>query len=475
MELYTKDGKFVEIGITVLDVLEVLSYPEEIIDKMIEEDLLNYKYGLSFNEFLFLCFDVKNPEILREYTDIFNKFKNKYSSRVEYIEYISILKEKSYRWEFPRFNIHPELLEKLNENMNPNYTIEEKILYYYFKLCFLLGVDTKYNFACILFDELGAYNFKKSSNRLSTINTDNNEAACFEFAALLDKLIMMHDEVVAGWPYTGDRQHVSSEAVINRTFYKFDALEDPHGKNKAYRDLTNVKLNKGYDGIIVGGDDYISGVNSHLPYIDKIYNDVQKEFSLFLHQTKFTSEIMVEFFSCLEKLNLGEKVKQVIKKYFIKFNRIPLKGVEYYIETLTTYRTMIENETSNSIKLTGVGSTIEGYDFKIVLSTKDKNDDYIYILFGSASIDVLNKNDMEQLLNSNKIIVTKSKEAIRNENGHLDYLIKYRTIPGIDEEFQIKMNKKAEKTVLWPMLQETYQDSLNMSDEEKKLVKSTDN
>ena len=473
MELYTKDGKIVDIGITVLDVLEIMSYPEEIIDKMIEEDPIDYKYGLSFNEFLFFCLDIDNPEILNEYTDLFRKFQNKYSSKIEYIEYISILKEKSLRWEFPEFNIHPELLEKLNENINPNYTIEERILYYYFKLCFLLNVDTKYNFACILFDELGAFNFQKSSNRLSTINSDNNEAACFEFAALLDKLMIMHDQVVAGWPFTGDRQHIWSEAVINRTFYKFDALEDPHGRNKSYRDLTNVKLNKGYDGIIVGGEDYMTGVNSHLPYIDRVYNDVQKEFSWFLQQTKFTPEVMSKFFSNLEKINLDEKVKQVIIKYFIKFNRIPLKGVEYYIETLTTYRTMLENETSNFIQLTGVGSTIDGYDFKVVLSTKDKNDDYIYILFGGEYIDILNKNDMIHLLDSNKIIITKSREFIRDENQKLTSFVKYRTIPGIDEEFQKDKNKKAEKTVLWPMLQNVYNESLNTEVTNKVLAKTT--
>lgn len=475
MELYTKDGRKVDVEITIWDIIEVITYNEDFVDKMIVENPADYRYGLSFNEFLFLCLDLRDPNVLGENKDAFLKFFHKYSEKIEYIEYISVLEEKSHRWEFPEFNIHPELLEKLNQNISPNYTIEEKILYYYFKMCFLLNVDTKYNFACILFDELGAFNFQKSSNRLSTINTDNNDAACFEFTALLDKLIMMHNQVVAGWPYTGDRQHVWSEAVINRTFYKFDALEDPHGRNRSYRDLTNVKLNKGYDGIIVGGEDYVKGVNSHLPYIDKIYNDVQKEFSWFLQRTKFTSEVMVEFFSHLDKLNLEEKVKQVIKKYFIKFNRIPLKGVEYYIETLTTYRTIIENETSNSIRLTGVGSTIDGYDFKIVLSTKDKNDDYIYILFGSESIDILNKNDMVQLLDSNKIIITKSREMIRNEEGHLDYLIKYRTIPGIDEDFQTKMNKQAEKTVLWPMLQKTYEDSLNISDKDKKLIKSTDN
>ena len=221
MELYTKDGRNVDVEVTVWDIIEAISYNEDFVDKMIEENPSDYRYGLSFNEFLFLCLDLENPDILGEDVNAFYKFYYRYFKEIQYIEYIHILVDKSNGDSLPDFEINPRLLEKLNENINPNYTTEERIVYYYFKLCFLLSIDNLYNFACLTFGEFGASNFKKAPNRLSEINDINNQAACFEFTAILDKLILMEGEYAAGWSYTGDRNHIHTEGILNRKLYRF--------------------------------------------------------------------------------------------------------------------------------------------------------------------------------------------------------------------------------------------------------------
>lgn len=475
MELYTKDGRKIDVEITICDIIEVITYNEDFVDKMIEENPADYRYGLSFNEFVFLCLNLENPDVLEENADAFYNFYYKYNKKIEYIELISILAEKSRGHITPEFEIDTGLLKLLNENMNPNYTTEEQIIYYYFKLCFLLSIDNLYNFACLAFGELGAMNFKKSPNRLSEINNIDNMVACFEFSAIIDKLITSSGEYAAKWVYTGDRTHINTEAVINKKLYKFDALEDPLGRNKSYRDLLNVKLNYGYNGIIAGYEDLINGVNSHLPYIDKIYNDVQKEFSWFLTQKKYSKEIIHESLSYIDYLDVNQNIKQVLKEYFINFNSVPLKGIEYFLEILGAYKNTIEEHTNRVVQLTGVASTTESYDFKIVVSVITNKNEYIYFLLGDDNIDILSEDKLTELIELNDIIITQGQEFIRSEKGYPNCVIKYRTIPGIDEEFQIRMNKQAEKTVLWPMLQETYQESLNAVKGAKKLIKSTDN
>ena len=52
------------------------------------------------------------------------------------------------------FLVDDDLMRELNRDISPNYSTNEKIVYYYFNLCFLLEVeaDIRYSF-CSLIDK----------------------------------------------------------------------------------------------------------------------------------------------------------------------------------------------------------------------------------------------------------------------------------------------------------------------------------
>lgn len=449
MKLITKDNKYFDLDVTKEDVLEILSYSDDYIEKMILEDRSNFRYGLSFNEFLYFVFCIDSPKSLGKYYPEFNRMYEKFGNKLDYIELISLLKEEGKYYPSLDFEISKELMEALNKNMNPNYTKEEQIIYYYLKSCFLLQIDTKYNFVYIVGGEYGEYNFKKSINNLSNIDLGNNEVACFEHTAIIDKLIEENGGVITNREYKGDHTHVNSKSVTNRIFYQLDALEDPYGVRRDFRDMLDVKLNRGYHGIVMGVDDFLKSKNTKSELINRIYRDVQEEFKDFLRQAKFEDEVMNELFNNIDLLNLNNTTKQIVKNYFIKFNSLPLSGIEYYMETIFSYRLEIQNNFRGFMDLTGVGSIIDDYDFKLVLSVKDLSNNYIYFLFGGENIDILNKEEMIRLIDENQIItIPRNKQTIET-----------RTIPGINVDFQNEKSQFARSKLIPKIIVDIYQKS----------------
>lgn len=59
------------------------------------------------------------------------------------------------------FLVDDGLMRELNRDISPNYSTNEKIVYYYFNLCFLLEADIRYSFFSLIDKEKVNLGFKK--------------------------------------------------------------------------------------------------------------------------------------------------------------------------------------------------------------------------------------------------------------------------------------------------------------------------
>ena len=147
------------------------------------------------------------------------------------------------------FLVDDGLMRELNRDISPNYSTNEKIVYYYFNLCFLLEADIRYSFCSLIDKEKVNLGFKKSSNNLSCINLENNQVCCFEFDAILGNIITSLGGDVFKNSFTGRPFYVNTKALIGNsllTFDSFDTLLDVDTKNK---DINTVKVLGNYYGV----------------------------------------------------------------------------------------------------------------------------------------------------------------------------------------------------------------------------------
>lgn len=462
-DLMIKNSESKSGVITEEDLYEIISLDEQSLQDMIRDDQANYKYGLSFNEYFYCClvafnkFDLLNNINKKKIVEI----NNKYYSSVHYIYLIDSMVSTNRDNYLPDFDISDDLLDALKMNMNPNYSTEERIIYYYFKLCFLLNADTKYNFCSLISTDFTKFNFKKSPNRLNEIDTINNEVICSEFNAILKKLIQLEGGVVNAENFFGTSAHSYTDAVINRHFYRFDAYEDPTQNSNKIRDIYSVKMNNGYNGIITNLDDLSTGNITHFAYIDKIYHDVEREFDWHLDIDKFNESTLNYCFDIVDNLCIDDNTKNKIKYYFNYFNNIPLTGVDYFGTIINHYSELNKKIDNDRLELVGVCSAIDDYDLSLILSVKDNNDNMIYFMFGrDDNIEIYTKEELTKLVNNDKIIVNRKTFFYNDSDGIMRACEQYRFIPGIPKQIQVDGNKKAEKNLLPKVISKIYKDSL---------------
>lgn len=462
-KLFTKNNGLVTGNITLDDFNHIFSFNDEELAKKVEEDEPNYKYGLSFNEYLYSCFSSYNNGLDSD-NDLLNgmaPIKNKYRKKVEYVFNIHMFLENNLGYSLVDFEIDDELLSRLNENINPNYTTEKKILYYYFKMCMLLEIDDKYVFSNVVSKYHNNIGFKKSSNRLSSINSNNNRVSCFEFDAILSQLISKEGGVVKISPFSGTSAHVFTEAIIDGRYYRFDAFESPVGDYSKNCDLVNVKLGDSYCGVCANEEDLLDGQLTHYNYIDEVYQDVLKEMSF--DSKKFNSDSLEYCFSAIDSLDVNSSYKRKIRSRFLEFNEYPLVNSGAYYSALVRKN----NVDDDVLKLVGVASTIKDYGLGFVLSVRQDNGEYIYFYFGEDDdISIFDQEEMTDFISENKIIIAK-KETV--------YEDKYRFIPGVDSELQQSMNYDASLFLLPRLFDKIYRDSYENGDSAKKFSKKVDN
>lgn len=464
VSFYSKDKGYTEVILSDNYFSDLLSMDYFEISEGLERDGLKDKDGITFDEYLYLCliFFEKDYDFSPRDFKRLTSFKERFLDRLEYISFIDVFLEKSKNVVSPDFEINSELMDSLKKNMNPNYNTKERIVYYYFKLCFLLEADVCYNFCNLISSFSNKINYEKSSNNLANITPSNNQVCCFEFDEIMKKLIEEENGVVLKYKFSGSSQHVCTKSVIDKSFMMLDAFENPVNKNVVGRDIINIRANRGYNGVVLNSDALMYGVVDNFSWVDKIYNDVQKEFDFYRMGSKFSQEEINSCFDVIDNINVDSGLKNRIKSYFLEINKFPFVGVSFFGNVINSH--IVLKEDKERVALTGICSYFEDCGLDVVMSIKQDDGKMIYFVFGdNIELNAYCSEEIEQMICENKIIIT-HRERLKSEGENLVLDDHYFFIPGISEEVQEEGNKRAEEKLLPKVFKRIYRESSGVNE-----------
>lgn len=448
-QIYTKNNGLILCDLNYADVLRLVTLDEDELNKLIEEDTLNYNGNLSFNEYLYLCvkYIYDNKLLFPGFIKKISKIKDKlfyiekideilqYNDREYGLLFLSGIDKNNYKYDF---RPDDELLKAFLSNMDKSYDSIEKIAYYYFKSCFLLQTDSTLNFISQI-NSLLAGKYRKNFDNLYNINSNNNEATCFEIVEILKYLARLEGAVVLDDNISnyGKRTHVIFKAVLDKTYMEFDSLSDI----KPYNDIISVKLNLGFKGIVIKSDD-----TTIKDKINKVYDDVQKEFENKENKSRFSKSNIISVFNFFDNLNIDELTKEVLKKYVLLFDKFKLNKVEYYAQIIR-HRLSLINDTNYKADVIIVCKNDGEYGFNAILSIRQKDNDFVYIKIDEENLEVVSKEEILRLIKEDILIITKCRFD-KNSKPQYNFIL------GIDEEIQIKNNDRAAKYLLPKLFKE---------------------
>lgn len=459
VSFYTKDKGYVEVILSDNYFSDLLSMDYIGISEGLERDGLKDKDGITFEEYLYLCltFFEKGFDFSSKDYKKLTSFKKYFLEGLEYLSFIDDFLDRSKNVISLDFEINSELIDALKKNMNPNYNSKERIVYYYFKLCFLLEADVHYNFCNLISSFSNKINYEKSSNNLANITPSNNQVCCFEFDEIMKKLIEEENGVVLKYKFSGSSQHVCTKSVIDKSFMMLDAFENPVNKNVVGRDIINVRVNRGYNGVVLNSDALLYGVIDNFSWVDKIYNDVQKEFDFCRSDSKFSQEQLKACFDIVDNINIDIELKNRIKTYFLEINKYPFAGVSFFGNVTNSH--IVLKEDKEKIALTGVCSYFDDCGLDVVMSIKQDDGKMIYFVFGdNMELNAYCSEEIEQMIYENKIIIT-HREILKSDGENLVLDERYFFIPGISESVQKEGNRRAEDNLLPKVFKRIYQKS----------------
>ena len=152
-----------------------------------------YPYSKEIMAYMLVDFCEKegifNKYILDSY--IYERFKS--LKNYELIDFESIDKNNKSDDELPDgksllddFNINPELMDAIKEDMNPEYNTLEKAIYIYIRLCDLLTYDEEQVASNSNYEKTGTHT---SIENIYNITPENNKVVSYEFVLLYSKIL----------------------------------------------------------------------------------------------------------------------------------------------------------------------------------------------------------------------------------------------------------------------------------------------
>lgn len=420
MEIYTTLNKIIDYEITEREVNWILSLSEEDIKTFLKNNI-KYNDELNFRDLLYLCHEK-------------NMFINPVNGLSKYYNYLMNVIEMNRIYQKLKtsplnYQINEEFIREVYKDMKQYPTKLEQAAYLYFKLCFLLRQDIPY--ALIIFICQGfILEFNKDIKYLENINVSDNQACCFDFAAIfnwfLNQLGLLTIDVIDD--KYGTANHVCSKFYCDGVLFSFDPwllVEQT--------DLYNLKINNNFNGIEILSGATLNQKEEYFKILKEVFDDVLKEVQEKSIPT-FSLENKFMFISIIDSY-INSKDKENLKLYILKFLDTHLKGEELKKYVHMEISSKI-NKTFKNFKMTTVCNT-KSYIYTYVLTIKT-NDDYKYILFeDNGQITCVSKDDLLKLILEGTIMIGED----------LYY------IPGIDESLQFQSKQSFEREVVDDILE----------------------
>lgn len=418
------DGDICEIPC--LDLYDILNQSEEDYKKFLEdkEDMTfivngeEKKYPKRVVVYMLINF-VEKKRILENYLlpeIALNRYIELYSFKQ--IDYESINKYEKTNDDYNNgisiseiIKLDPALEHAVLSDMNPTYSLLEKAIYIYYKLCELLTYDQEYYAANQKGEEAESH---CDINRINNITLENNEVVCYEFIAIYS-YFLRH----LGIKYTVDNavqdEYGKGHSTISFKVGEFLITVDPT-RSILSNDMTSAKINAPLIGMRMTNEN-VATRNKFLETYNKVINDIQNT----KKNKKIFADTVREYREKYAQKHLSKKEKLYL--LFKEIGNTNLKGIDVISVHMRIYEHLFKED--EDININFISSTINAYkDYNYtpltILSVRISDDDYIYY-----QIDPNNPN----------LVETISKEEIKElfESRDFAYLgNQKKEIPGIN-------------------------------------------
>ncbi|MDE5630759.1 MAG: hypothetical protein K2I70_04080, partial [Bacilli bacterium] len=310
-----------------------------------------------------------------------------------------------------QIDLDASLEQAVLSDMNPTYSLLEKALYIYYKLCEILSYDQEYYAA----NQKGEEAEKHCDiNRINNVTLENNEVVCYEFIAIYSYFLRR-----LGIKYTVDNavkdEYGKGHSTISFKVGEFLITADST-RSILSNDMTSAKINAPLMGIHLTNKNLVTR-NKFLEAYEKVSSDIRKN----KKEKKVFSEAVKEYREKYAKQHLSKKEKLYL--LFKEIGNTNLKGVDVISVHMRIYEGLFKQD--EDVDINFISSTINAYkDYNYtpltILSVHLSNDEYIYY-----QIDPNNPN----------LVETISKEEIRElfESRDFAYIgTQNKIIPGIN-------------------------------------------
>ena len=269
-EYYTISVEDKDVVISVYAMLKLFVGSEQKFANIFKKDNKGI-LGLDKKEFAYVLSEyLDEREILKRYV-LGDALKTRYNKlkQQSYIDFQSINyfeDEKKYKYDV---EINKDLKREILKHMNPKYSDLEKSIYIYIKLCKLFSYDPNY-YANGQRGESAL--FHKDLNRISTINSSDDEIVCYEFNTIYSKFL---EELNIKYRINTKKNHMvygKGHANLTYTVGKFIIFADAV-TSILDGDLINAKLNLSLNGLKCENI-CLDTVNEFDKIVTKVYSEI---------------------------------------------------------------------------------------------------------------------------------------------------------------------------------------------------------
>ncbi|MCX4364765.1 MAG: hypothetical protein OSJ70_03230 [Bacilli bacterium] len=401
------DGDICEISC--LDLYDILNRNDEEYKKFLEEDkdmtfivngeektypkrvvtymLINFiEQQRILEKYLLPEIALKRYIELHSYTQIDYESINKYEkTNDDYDNGISISE---------MINLDENLENAVLEGMNPTYSLLEKAIYIYYKLCELLSYDQEYYAANQKGNEAERH---CDINRINSINLENNEVVCYEFIAIYSYFLRK-----LGIKYTVDNavqdEYGKGHSTISFKVGEYLITADST-RSILSNDMTSAKIGAPLIGMRLTNKNYATR-NKFLETYNKVMEDIQNT----KKNKKIFADTLREYREKYAKKHLNKKEKLYL--LFKEIGETKLKGIDVISVHMRIYEQMFKND--EDIDINFISSTVNAYkDYNYtpltILSVRIAPDDYIYYQIDPNNpnlVETISKEEIEELFES---------------------------------------------------------------------------
>lgn len=424
------DGEYIEMPS--LDLYDLLNLGVSEYNQFIEEDddirfIIDGQiksYPKRVIVYMLIDF-IESCRILEKYLipDVaLERYINLYSGNI--IDYESINKNEKTNDDYTYgvsvtdlIHLDKEFEQVVTKDMNPSYSLLEKAIYIYYKLCELLSYDQEYYAANQKGEEADKH---LDIERINSITLLNNEVVCYEFIAIYSYFLKQ-----LGIKYTVNNaiqdEYGKGHSTISFKVGEYLVTADST-VSVLQNDMTSAKINAPLKGMRLTNKN-IATRNKFNETYKKVINEIYENKE---NKERFETSVLA-YKAKYEQKYLSKKDK--IYLLFKEIGNTKLKGVDVISVHMRIYDYIFKNDPDVNINF--ISSAINAYkDYNYtpltILTVKVSTDDYVYY-----QIDPNNPN----------LVDTISEDEIRDLFLSRDYAYLGKqgsTIPGINLESREK-------------------------------------